>query len=689
MLDEIRQSKLQKLENLKKAGIDPYPAKTRKDFSNQYVLENFEGLLGKEIALTGRIRSLRQMGALIFCHIEDESGKIQILLKKDVVGEGQFKLFLENIDIGDFVQIEGELFLTKTQEKTLNAKSWKILTKALLPFPVEFYGIKDQEELLRKRYLDILFNPSLKDLIRKKTIFWNAVREFHTQHGFLEVETPILETTTGGADARPFITHHNALDMDVYLRISAGELWQKRLMVAGFDKTFEIGRIFRNEGMSAEHAQDYTQCEAYWAYGSYEDMYKFLRDCYRFVAQKTFGTLKFEIHGFEIDLGDDWSLIDYTEEIKKQTGIDIWKDSEEKMIKKLNELKVIFGVENKERIIDALWKYCRKNITGPAIVINEPKITSPLSKSVPNKPEITERFHFIIAGSEIGQGYSELNDPIDQKERFEKQQALRDAGDEEAQMADYDFIEALEYGMPPTCGHGFSERLFSFLADKPIRECQIFPLVKSKNSSDKLSAKKDSEIIGDLGIDYVTAKKLVDKYITNQGTLFHSLESEAIMKALAERLGEDEEKWGIIGLLHDIDWDLTKENTKEHCAKMIGILKEAGASEFLIETILSHGYGNADCGASQDKERTTKLQHLLAAAETSTGLITAAALMTPDKKLNSLKIESLLKRFKEKKFAAKCDRQIILECEKAGLSPDEFLAIGLETLQKISDKIEL
>ena len=252
-------------------------------------------------------------------------------------------------------------------------------------------------------------------------------------------------------------------------------------MVAGFEKTFEIGRIFRNEGISSEHLQDYTQCEAYWAYGDYEDMYKFLRDCYRYVAEKTFGTLEFKIRGFDVDLGKDWPLIDYGEEIKRQTGVDIWTASDEEILKKLTELKIEYEVENKERLIDALWKFCRKNIGGPVIVINQPKITSPLAKSTFNNPEIVERFHFVIAGSEMGQGYSELNDPIDQKERFEKQQALREAGDEEAQMADYEFIEALEYGMPPTCGHGFSERLFAFLMDKPVRECQIFPLMRPKD----------------------------------------------------------------------------------------------------------------------------------------------------------------------------------------------------------------
>lgn len=409
------------------------------------------------------------------------NSKIQGFIKEDVIGKDSFARFLELVDIGDFIEIRGTLFKTKKEERTLEVTGFKILSKALLPLPEKWHGLQDTEERLRKRYLDFIFNPESRQVVEKRAIFWNAVREFHVNNGFLEVDTPVLETTVGGADAMPFKTHHHALDIDVYLRISAGELWQKRLMVAGFEKTFEIGRIFRNEGMSAEHLQDYTQCEAYWAYADYKDMYKFLQECYRCVAKKTFGTLKFKISGFDIDLAADWPLIDYSEEIKKHTDLDIWKASDKEIKNRLEDLKIEYSIENRARLIDSVWKYCRKNIGGPAILINEPKIVSPLAKSSSKDPNVTERFHFIIAGSEVGQGYSELNDPIDQRERFEDQEKMRKLGDQEAQMADHDFIEALEYGMPPTAGHGFSERLFSFLMGKPVRETQIFPLMRPKD----------------------------------------------------------------------------------------------------------------------------------------------------------------------------------------------------------------
>lgn len=362
------------------------------------------------------------------------------------------------------------------------ASDWKILSKAIRPLPEKWHGLKDEDDKFRKRYLDILMNDEVKNMVVKRSKFWKAVREFMINKGFMEVDTPVLENTTGGADARPFVTHHNALDMDVYLRISAGELWQKKLMVAGFEKTFEIARIFRNEGMDAEHLQDYTQLEFYWAYADYKKGMELIEELYKHIAKETFGTLKFNIRGFEVDLGKKWERYDYRDTVKEYTGIDILDTDEKEIRSKLDELKIEYDKEgfNITRAIDNLWKYCRKQISGPGFLVGVPKIVSPLAKSDKERPELTQRFQPIIAGSEIGNGYSELNDPIDQAERFAKQQELREAGDDEAQMYDHSFVEALEHGMPPTCGFGMSERLFSFLMDKPIRECQIFPLMKPK-----------------------------------------------------------------------------------------------------------------------------------------------------------------------------------------------------------------
>ena len=480
-----RDERLKKLTELKNLGIDPYPAKTNRTHLAKEILDDFEKIekAKQEVTVAGSIRNIRSHGNLTFAKLEDDSGQIQLALQKKELND-QYKTFVKLIDMGDFLEARGEVFTTHKGEKSINIKSWRILTKAIRPLPDKWAGLKDEEDKLRKRYLDILFNPEVKEMIEKRGRFWNAVREFMLKKGFLEVETPVLETTTGGADARPFITHHNALDMEVYLRISMGELWQKRLMVAGFEKTFEIGRQFRNEGMDAEHLQDYTQMEFYWAYANYQDGMKLVEDLYKHVAKETFGTLKFHIRGFDVDLGKKWETYDYRDTVKEYTGVDILTASEKEIRAKLDELGVKYDEKgfNITRAIDNLWKYCRKQIGGPGFLVNVPVSVSPLAKRDTEHPELTQRFHPIIAGSELGNGYSELNDPVDQAERFAEQQVLREAGDDEAQMFDHEFVEALEYGMPPTCGFGMSERVFSFLMDKTGRECQIFPLMKPKDA---------------------------------------------------------------------------------------------------------------------------------------------------------------------------------------------------------------
>src|SRR3989339_2182774 len=499
-IEELRKVRLGKLKALEHAGILPYPAKTKRTHRICEALENFDKLSIpdkdgslQEIVLAGRIMAQRGHGGATFLDIKDGSRStsgvdhIQVIIKEDKVGPAGYKFFIDNFDIADFVEIKGTLFITKRGEKTIEAEDYKMLSKALLPLPEKWHGLQDVEECLRKRYLDIMFNPEVKEMVKKRAIFWNSIREFLMKKGFLEVETPVLETTPGGADARPFKTHHNALDMDVYLRISMGELWQKQLMVAGFEKTFEIGRQFRNEGMDSEHLQDYTQMEFYWAYADYEQGMKLVEEMYKYIAKKTFGKLKFKIRGFDVDFGKKWEKYDYQSTIAKYTGINLDQASLPEIEKTLNKLSIDYDKKgfNKTRAIDNLWKHCRKNISGPGFLINVPIIMEPLAKRMParaggEKSDKVQRFQVIIAGSENGKGYSELNDPIDQAERFKEQQKLRDAGDQEAQRYDKDFIEALEHGMPPTCGFGVSERLFSFLIDKPGRECQIFPLMRPK-----------------------------------------------------------------------------------------------------------------------------------------------------------------------------------------------------------------
>lgn len=481
-IDEIRNTRIKKLEILKKRGINPYPAESKRELSLKEAMDSFENFeKSKEDKwISGRIMSIRGQGAIIFITLNDGTGYFQALFKKDSITGEKFDLFNEVADIGDFIEVQGKFFTTKRGEKTIEAKDWIMLSKSLRPLPEKWHGLQDIEERFRKRYLDILMNPEIKDVFEKKMKFWEATRNFLKEKGFLEVETPTLEITTGGAEARPFKTHHNDFDMDVYLRISVGELWQKRLLAAGFPRVFEIGRIYRNEGTSPEHLQEFTNMEFYASYMNLDEGKKLVRDLYIKIAKEVFGKTNFETRGHKLDLADDWLEIDYVGEVKKQTEINVLEDSEEKMEKTLKKLDVEFQGKSRERMTDSLWKYCRKNISGPAYLVNHPKIVAPLSKEHPEDNRKTEMFQVIIAGSEIGRAHVELNDPIDQKKRFEDQNKLIEAGDEEAMMPDWEFVEMLEYGMPPNFGFGFGERFFAFLIDKPIRETQLFPLMKPK-----------------------------------------------------------------------------------------------------------------------------------------------------------------------------------------------------------------
>src|SRR3989338_2334673 len=483
-IDEIRDARIKKLELLKKRGINPYPAESKKELTLAEAIGRFSELeKAKERKwVAGRIMSIRGQGAIVFITLNDGTAHFQGLLKKDVLGDEKFDFWNEVVDIGDFVEIQGTFFNTNRGEKTLEIGEWRMLSKSLRPLPEKWHGLKDVEERFRKRYLDILMNPEMKELFEQKAKFWDTTRNFLKKENFLEVETPTIEITTGGAEARPFKTHHNDFDLDVYMRISIGELWQKRLMAAGFPRTFEIGRAYRNEGSSLEHTQEFTNMEFYAAYMNLPEGKKLVRDMYIQIANEVFGKTEFETSGHKFDLKSGWSDIDYVKEVKKQTGIDVLEDEEEKMEKTLQKLGVEFQGKNRERMTDAFWKYCRKNISGPAFLVNHPKLVAPLSKEHPDDNRKTEMFQIIIAGSEIGRAHAELNDPLDQKKRFDEQSKLLEGGDEEAMMPDDEFVEMLEYGMPPNFGFGFGERFFSFLVDKPLRETQLFPLMKPKSS---------------------------------------------------------------------------------------------------------------------------------------------------------------------------------------------------------------
>jgi lysyl-tRNA synthetase class 2 len=478
---EIMDERRKKRDALLAAGMNPYKANTDTTHTLAEVQKSFSSLESskEKVVIAGRVMALRLHGALAFADIFDGTARLQAMFTEEHLSEDKYALFVDNIDVGDFVEVIGVAFTTKRDTEAVQVHDWRVLTKSLQAIPAEHFGIKDEDARYRKRYLDILLDEELREMFVKKAKFWEVTRKFMVDRGFLEVETPTLEVTTGGAEARPFKTYHNDYDMSVYLRISIGELWQKRLMAAGFPKTFEIGRAYRNEGSSPEHLQEFTNLEFYWAYADYKKGMEFVRDLYRTIAKEVFGTTKFTMRGHEFDLADEWVEIDYTATIKEKTGIDIHTATDEEMKTKLTELGVEYEGQNRERLMDTLWKYCRKSIAGPAFLVNHPTLVAPLAKTRPGTDTV-EMFQPIIAGSEVGRGYSELNDPDDQRARFEVQKKLLEAGDDEAMMADFEFVEMLEYGMPPTCGFGFGERLFAFLAGKSLRETQLFPLMKPK-----------------------------------------------------------------------------------------------------------------------------------------------------------------------------------------------------------------
>ncbi|OGM90918.1 lysine--tRNA ligase [Candidatus Wolfebacteria bacterium RIFCSPHIGHO2_01_FULL_48_22] len=473
MLEEIINERKQKLNKIVAGGHNPYPAVVKRTHTTAEVLKDFGKLSTsrKRISIVGRVMSLRDQGNIIFADVKDGSGKLQVILsKKETKGFADLK---KTLDIGDFIEAGGGVLKTKKGEKSVQSASARIIVKAILPLPSEYYGVEDPETILRKRYLDLTLSDEIRDLFIKKSVFWQSFREFLIKENFLEVETPVLEATPGGAEAEPFKTHHNALDEDFYLRISL-EITLKKLLVGGYERVFEIGRIFRNEGMDAEHLQDYTQLEFYWAYADYNELMKFVRKMYLHVIKQTFGNRP--------EWTKPWKKVSYCDAFKKENKLDPLTCSVDDLRKRARELGLKFEpYAEKGRLIDLIFKKTvRPKLTAPSFLIDPPVFVESLAKRSSKNPLIVERFQVMAYGTELGKGFSELNDPADQRARFEEQMKLREKGDTEAQRLDEEFIEALSYGMPPATGFGVSERLFSVIAGRPIRETVFFPPMKRR-----------------------------------------------------------------------------------------------------------------------------------------------------------------------------------------------------------------
>ncbi len=508
-INEMLQIKRDKLAELKKAGMDPHRIeKVEVDTKVKNILDDFDGFEGKYVKCAGRIMVKRGHGKINFMELQDSTGRIQLFNKLDVLGKEAYDL-VKKFDMGDIISVEGEVIKTQTGQISILTKEAQLLTKSLQILPEKWHGLKDVDLRYRQRYVDLIMNPEVKDVFRKRSKILSSIRHFLDTRGFLEVETPILNTIAGGATARPFITHHNTLDIDMYLRI-ANELYLKRLIVGGFDRVYEMGRMFRNEGMDATHNPEYTAIELYQAYADYKDIMVLMEEMIEYVAIEVNGSTKTSFQGQEIDFKAPWQRMTMVEAVKKYSGVDfdqINSDEEAIELAKEHDIQLDPGKEDRGHIIVEFFeKYAEEQIKQPTFIYQYPVEVSPLAKRNPEDPRMTQRFEAFVLGKELGNAFSELNDASDQRERFEAQVLLREKGDDEAQMMDTDFINALEVGLPPTGGLGIGiDRLIMFLTDQvSIRDVLLFPTMKplgKERAENGDSSKKIDETYDQLTTD--------------------------------------------------------------------------------------------------------------------------------------------------------------------------------------------
>lgn len=670
-LRELRESRIHKLNDLISLGIDPYPAISHKDYSNKEILEKFEEFEGKEVYVTGRIFSIRGHGKLYFIDVKDASSSIQVVIKEQDLIKANYKYSelnfndLHLLDTGDFIEAYGKVFKTQRGEKSIDVLKIRLLTKSLRPMPDSWDGLKDKETRLRRRYLDTTINKDVFERFIRRAKFWEATRIFLRDRGFLEINVPVLEQIPGGADANPFITHMDAIDQDFFLRISH-ELQLKRLIGGGYEKVYEIGPRFRNEGLSDEHLPEHMAIEFYWAYASWTEGMQMVKDMFNFIIEYVYGDKKvFQIKGYEVDFSKDWEIIDFNDIMKERYSLDIHNCS-------LSEVEEVFKREklplkdcvNVPRAVDVLWKKIRKTIVGPAFLINHPKYISPLSKAKIEELHIAERFQPIIAGSELGNGWSENNNPLDQLNSFMEQQKMREAGDPEAQWLDIDYIEMLEYGMPPTFGWGHSERVFWFLEDVTAREGVPFPQLKFELDDstkeiypfvEQVYKFKEKEInFQDDQANLISrdeALEMLNTHVKDDYQILHSKMVAAVLEKYAEKFGGNKDLWYITGLLHDVDY---YEYPEQHPEIGIKWFEDKNFPKELIHAVKAHAFSKTG------EEPKTKLASCLLATDELCGFIWAYSHMRPSG-LDGMESSSVIKKFKDKTFAAKIDREEILK----------------------------
>lgn len=683
-INQLLKVRRQKLSDLQEAGKDPFQI-TKYDVTHHSleIKDHFDTLEGKTVSIAGRVMSKRVMGKASFCNVQDLQGDIQVYVARDNVGEDSYADF-KKYDVGDIVGVEGEVFKTKTGETSVHATKVTLLSKSLQILPEKYHGLVNTDIRYRQRYTDLIMNEDVRKTFVMRSKIISSIRRYLDAQGFLEVETPMLVSNAGGAAARPFETHYNALDEDVKLRISL-ELYLKRLIVGGMERVYEIGRVFRNEGLDARHNPEFTLMELYQAYTDYNGMMDLTENMFRHVAKEVCGTTTVPYGDVEIDLGKPFERITMVEAVKKYTGVDFDQVPDTEAAKKLADEKSVHYEERhtKGDIINLFFEeFVEEHLVQPTFVMDHPVEISPLTKRKPDKPEYVERFELFITAREMCNAYSELNDPIDQRERFKAQEAALAAGDEEANTTDEDFMNALEIGMPPTGGIGYGiDRLVMLLTNSPaIRDVLLFPTMKSldKKASDtaKSAKKQTGGAAKKSSVTREQALTLLKKYNKEPFHIQHALTVEGVMRWYAKELGyaEEEEFWGITGLLHDIDFELYPE---EHCRKAPELLREGGVGEDMIYAVCSHGYG-----ICSEEEPRLEMEKVLFAADELTGLIWSCALMRPSKSTMDMEVKSLKKKFKDKKFAAGCSREVITQgAEMLGWELDELFDRTIQAMR--------
>lgn len=708
-MDDVR---LQKAQKLRASGKNPYAAKFDRSHALNDAREQGDGAT---VRVAGRVVLLRDMGKMTFATLQDQSGRLQIALRIEDLGDASYKEFLELVDLGDFIGVAGERFTTQKGEPTVAVKEWTMLTKALRQPPEKWHGVVDRETIYRQRYLDTMSHRASLDRFLLRSAFIRALREFYWQHDFVEVDLPVLVNAASGALAAPFVTHHDALDLDVYLRIAL-ETHQKECLVGGFDRTFSIGPVFRNEGMDPSHLQEFTMCEHYAAYWDFRDNMRFTEEMLRELLHKAMGTTTVSIPDragttHTVDFAKQWPTYTLRELILRDCGIDYDEcatadDLRAAMKKKGIVLDVDVAKLGRGNLIDQLYKkVSRPNIVEPTFVTSHPLDLSPLARKNDGNPAVTDRFQLVVSGWEIVNAYSELVDPVDQAERFAAQAEAKKGGDADAHAKDDAFVTALEYGCPPCSGWGMGvDRIVTLLTNQEnLRDVVLFPIMKpTKAGGEKRVADSNDESPTGYQLPATRSDHLLPEHAQYghllesahgliethaDATKAHLIATGAAMEALAPRFGGDPATWKVAGMLHDLDWDNLGKDWEKHCGSTLeDMLKTIDAPEELLGDIRAH-YQSMYGG---EYPLNTSLRKALYCVDELTGFIIAVTYVRPSKKIADVEVSSVKKKLKDKGFAAQVDREQIKKCEELlGIPLDEMIGIVLEAMKGVATELGL